>query len=57
MVPFLLEDALKEKGGHYSKNEEGIFKPHCVTDGNLVTGQNPGSSELVADALLSLLKK
>ncbi len=53
VVPFLLEDALKEKGGHYSKVAD--WQPHVVGDGNLITGQNPASSEPTAAALLELL--
>lgn len=54
IVPFLLEDELKAKGGNYSKTED--WHPHVVTDGNLITGQNPASSELVAQAMLEKLK-
>ncbi len=54
-MPFLLEDKLSEQGGEFSSKE--IFKPHVVTDGNLVTGQNPASSKPAAEALLNLLKK
>ncbi|MDH5595067.1 MAG: type 1 glutamine amidotransferase domain-containing protein [Gammaproteobacteria bacterium] len=54
VVPFLLEDELKAKGGNYSKADD--WHPHVVTDGNLITGQNPASSELAAKAVLELLK-
>jgi len=54
VVPFLLEDALIEKGASYSKIEE--WNPYIVTDGKLITGQNPASSEPVAQELLKLLK-
>ncbi|MDA8486154.1 type 1 glutamine amidotransferase domain-containing protein [Pseudomonas resinovorans] len=53
VVPFLLEDELKEKGGHYSKVAD--WQPHVVADGNLITGQNPASSEPTAAAMLELL--
>ncbi len=53
VVPFLLEDELKTKGGEYSKGDD--WAPYCVTDGLLVTGQNPASSEAVAEVVLSLL--
>ena len=53
VVPFLLEDRLQELGGHYSVAPD--WQPHAVVDGKLVTGQNPASSELVADHLLGLL--
>ncbi|MGI9275672.1 MAG: type 1 glutamine amidotransferase domain-containing protein [Endozoicomonas sp.] len=54
VVPFLLEDELKQRGGDYSKVAD--WSVHCVTDGQLVTGQNPASSEAVAEAVVSLLK-
>jgi putative intracellular protease/amidase len=54
VVPFLVEDKLLESGGVYSKGED--FQPFVVTDGKLVTGQNPASSEPAAQAVLGLLK-
>ncbi len=53
IVPFLLEDALKEKGALYSKVDD--WNSNVITDGKLITGQNPGSSEAVAKELLKLL--
>lgn len=53
VVPFLLEDELKVKGASYSKADD--WHPHAITDGNLITGQNPQSSELVAEAVLKSL--
>ena len=53
VVPFLVEDMLKENGANYSKLED--WQPHVVTDGLLITGQNPASSEPVAKALLEKL--
>jgi putative intracellular protease/amidase len=55
VVPFLVEDMLVKNGGRYSK--AGDWEPYVVTDGLLVTGQNPASSEPGARALLSLLNK
>jgi putative intracellular protease/amidase len=55
VVPFLLEDELKNKGGIYSK--KGDFESYVVTDGMLITGQNPTSSKAVAEKLLELLEK
>ncbi|WP_377275795.1 type 1 glutamine amidotransferase domain-containing protein [Rhizobium sp. R86522] len=53
VVPFLVEDMLQERGGHYEKGADwGVY---VVTDGKLVTGQNPASSEEAAKALLALL--
>ena len=55
VVPFLIEDEFIRLGGHYPKGPD--WQAHVVTDGRLVTGQNPGSSEGVAQALLSLLAR
>lgn len=54
VVPFLLEDMLKDNGGMYSKGEDwGSF---VTSDENLVTGQNPASSEAAALAIVGLLR-
>lgn len=53
IVPFLVEDMLKKNGGNYSKGPD--WAPYVVTDGLLITGQNPASSEPVARALLQKL--
>jgi putative intracellular protease/amidase len=55
VVPFLLEDVLKQLGAKFSKAEP--FKPHVVREGLLITGQNPPSSEPAAEALLEALAK
>jgi putative intracellular protease/amidase len=55
IVPFLVEDMLKENGGKYSKGPD--WQPYVVTAGHLITGQNPASSEPAAQELLKLLKK
>ncbi|WP_298116348.1 type 1 glutamine amidotransferase domain-containing protein [Flavobacterium sp.] len=55
VVPFLLEDALKQNGASYSKAEN--WQPYAVEDGLLITGQNPASSKLVAQKILNQLKK
>ena len=53
VVPFLVEDMLKANGGNYEKGADwGSF---VVTDGKLVTGQNPASSEEAAKKLMSLV--
>lgn len=54
VVPFLLEDRLKERGGLYSKGAD--WAPYVQVEGKLVTGQNPASSGPVAEALLKLLR-
>lgn len=50
VVPFLLEDKLKAEGGIYSKGADGTS--HVVSDGLLITGQNPASSVEAAELLL-----
>ena len=54
IVPFLLEDMLKENEGNYSKI--GNWKPYAIEDGLLITGQNPSSSEKVAELLITKLQ-
>lgn len=54
IVPFLVEDMLQQNGGLYAKGAD--WTPFVLTDGQLVTGQNPASSEPAAKALLQLLK-
>ena len=53
VVPFLVEDMLKKNGGRYSKGPD--WQSHVVVAGNLITGQNPASSEAAAKALLAKL--
>ncbi|GAA3936026.1 type 1 glutamine amidotransferase domain-containing protein [Hymenobacter algoricola] len=55
VVPFLVEDMLKENGGTYSKGAD--WAPYVVSAGNLITGQNPASSEPAAHELLKQLAK
>lgn len=54
VVPFLVEDSLKMNGGQYSKAED--WQPWVRIAGNLITGQNPASSEPAAQVTLNLLK-
>ncbi|MDO5769011.1 MAG: type 1 glutamine amidotransferase domain-containing protein [Psychrobacter sp.] len=53
VVPFMLEDALKENGGQYEKGAD--WQSYVVEDGLLITGQNPASSEDTAKTLLNKL--
>ena len=53
IVPFLLEDVLQKEGAIYSKGAD--WQPYAVEDGLLITGQNPASSKLVAELLLTQL--
>jgi putative intracellular protease/amidase len=54
VVPFLVEDMLRAKGGLYSNGPN--FQPYTVHDGLLVTGQNPASSTYTAELVLATLK-
>lgn len=54
VVPFLVEDALKQNGGIYSRGDD--WQSYTVQDGLLITGQNPGSSAETAKVLLANLK-
>ncbi|KXS15988.1 class I glutamine amidotransferase-like protein [Gonapodya prolifera JEL478] len=51
-VPFLLEAKIKEYGGQYTKASKP-WDVHVVSDGRLLTGQNPNSARPLADAILS----
>ncbi|MEN4832685.1 MULTISPECIES: type 1 glutamine amidotransferase domain-containing protein [Pantoea] len=53
VVPFLVEDVLKQNGGLYSRGDD--WQSYTVQDGLLITGQNPGSSAETAKVLLSSL--
>lgn len=53
VVPFLVEDELRNLGGNFERTDDwGVY---AVTDGHLVTGQNPASSAVTAQELLKLL--
>jgi putative intracellular protease/amidase len=53
VVPFLLADALTAQGAQH----EGApnFEAKVVSDGRLVTGQNPASAKPVAEAVVGIL--
>ncbi|PVZ72278.1 type 1 glutamine amidotransferase domain-containing protein [Pelagibaculum spongiae] len=51
IVPFLLEDELLQRGGDYQKGAD--WNAFAVQDGLLISGQNPASSELAAQKLLT----
>jgi putative intracellular protease/amidase len=53
VVPFLVEDELQKKGGNYAKGDD--WQSFSVQDGNLITGQNPASSEAAARKVLEQL--
>jgi len=54
IVPFLLETKLVSLGALYSKGAN--YVSHVVEDGNIITGQNPASSEEVAKKMVALVK-
>ena len=54
IVPYLLQDELVVLGGLYQKVED--WNPLAIVDGLLITGQNPGSSEAVAEALIEAVQ-
>ncbi len=54
-IPFVLGDKLEEHGGIYSCY--GVNQGYLLTDGQLITGQNPMSSQLVGAAILNALQK
>ncbi len=53
VVPFLLETELVKHGARYTK--AGLWQTHVVTDGRLVTGQNPASAAGVGEAMAKLV--
>jgi len=55
VVPFLVEDELMRLGATFSKVKN--WGVHTVTDGQLITGQNPASSGPTAKVLFEILKK
>ncbi|HEV8512666.1 MAG TPA: type 1 glutamine amidotransferase domain-containing protein, partial [Cyclobacteriaceae bacterium] len=54
VVPFSLEDMLKSNGAVYTRGND--WSSFAVVDGLLITGQNPASSELVAEKLIGVLE-
>jgi putative intracellular protease/amidase len=54
VVPFLVEDMLKQNEGLYRKGED--WSSYVEVDKNLITGQNPASSEAVALDMVKILK-
>lgn len=55
VVPLSIEDEFNKQGGLYERGE--MWASYVVVDGKLVTGQNPGSSDATADAVMKLLGK
>lgn len=55
IVPFLLQTVLVERGANFT--QAPVFKYHVVSDGRLVTGQNPASAFGVAHEMIEVMKK
>src|SRR5580692_5178962 len=55
VVPFLVEDELLRLGAAFDKRKN--WEPFAITDGRLITGQNPASSTVAAKTLLQLLAR
>jgi putative intracellular protease/amidase len=53
VVPFLVEDELLRLGAIFEKKAD--WQPFSITDGRVITGQNPASSTGTAQALLTLV--
>jgi putative intracellular protease/amidase len=53
VVPFLVEDELLQLGAIFEKKKN--WDPFTITDGRLITGQNPASSTVTAQALLEFM--
>ena len=53
-VPFMLESTLRSEGANFVGGP--MWAPHVEVDGNLITGQNPASSEAIAHAVLERLR-
>ncbi|SIS33704.1 Putative intracellular protease/amidase [Chryseobacterium shigense] len=55
VVPFLLENKLKERGAKFEKS--GLWQNHVVADQRVITGQNPQSAKSVGEAILKELNQ
>ncbi|MBE7955409.1 type 1 glutamine amidotransferase domain-containing protein [Microbacterium oxydans] len=54
LVPYNAEETMKERGALYEKAKLP-FVSYAVIDGNLVTGQNPGSAKETAEKVVQTL--
>ncbi|MDC3332627.1 type 1 glutamine amidotransferase domain-containing protein [bacterium] len=54
ILPFLLQDKLKERGAHHAYGKS--WAENVVVDGRLITGQNPASAKKVATTIIEYLK-
>jgi len=55
-VPFLTENELGARGGDYSKHDEP-WKPFVMCDDRVLTGQNPASTQLLAEKVVEALEQ
>ena len=55
VVPFLVEDEMLRLGAVFSKKAD--WGVHVVSDGLLITGQNPASSGPAAKTLMAVVKE
>ncbi|WP_299269876.1 type 1 glutamine amidotransferase domain-containing protein [uncultured Psychrosphaera sp.] len=55
VVPFMLEDEIVNRNAQYQSGAD--WHPFAIQDGLAITGQNPASSELAAEKLLTFLAK
>jgi len=53
LVPYLIESKFKEQGAKFERADD--WHPKAVADGNLITGQNPQSSEATAELVVKAL--
>lgn len=53
-VPFLLQSQLEKQGARFVQGTD--FESHTVIDGKFVTGQNPNSSQEVAEKFVNIIK-
>jgi putative intracellular protease/amidase len=56
LVPYNSEEEVKKRGAHYKKAKLP-FVSYTVVDGNLVTGQNPGSAKETARKVVAALSQ
>ena len=53
VIPFMLDAELKKQGAIFSSTSP--FEPYVITDGNLITGQNPASASSVAIEMMKII--
>lgn len=53
-APWLLASTLRKKGANYKRGTKN-WEPFVITDGNLISGQNPASSLPMAETIISVL--